>query len=98
MNKVVAVDEKVIYRGIRWKLMVAMVGMIVTIVVLLTLLQVNAQRHSLKGALAMHSTFLDEQVNKKAVKAANQMSGHVENLISTHRLALVNEFLQDVVR
>ncbi|MDQ7000991.1 MAG: ATP-binding protein [Mariprofundus sp.] len=91
-------SEKVIYRGIRWKLMVAMVGMIVTIVVLLTLLQVTAQRDSLKGALAMHSSFLDEQMNKKAAKAASQMSGHVQNLISTHRLALVNEFLQDVVR
>ena len=78
--------------------MVAMVGMIVTIVVLLTLLQVTAQRDSLKGALAMHSSFLDEQMNKKAAKAASQMSGHVQNLISTHRLALVNEFLQDVVR
>jgi len=78
--------------------MVAMVGMIVTMVVLLTLLQVNAQRHSLKGALAMHNAFLDEQVNKKATKAANQMSGHVENLIATYRLPLANEFLQDVVR
>jgi len=78
--------------------MVAMVGMIVTMVVLLTLLQVNAQRHSLKSALAMHSAFLDEQVNKKAVKAANQMSGHVENLIATGRLPLAREFLKDVVR
>jgi len=78
--------------------MVAMAGMIVILVVLLTLLQVNAQRHSLKGALAMHSAFLDEQVNKKAIKAANQMSGHVENLIATYRLSLANEFLQDVVR
>jgi len=78
--------------------MVAMVGMIVTVVVLLTLLQVNAQRHSLKSALAMHSRFLDEQVNKKAVKAANRMSGHVENLIATGRLPLAREFLNDVVR
>jgi len=78
--------------------MVAMVGMIVTMVVLLTLLQVNAQRHSLNSALAMHSAFLDEQVNKKAIKAANQMSGHVENLIATGRLPLAREFIKDVVR
>jgi len=98
MNKSVAVNEKVIYRGIRWKLMVAMVGMIVAIVVLLTALQVTAQRDSLKGVLAMHSSFLDEQMNKKAEKAAKNMTGHVQNLISTHRLPLANEFLQDVVR
>jgi len=78
--------------------MVAMVGMIVTMVVLLTLLQVSAQRDSLKGALARHSSFLDDQMNKKASKAAVQMSGHVQNLISTHRLALASEFLKDVVR
>jgi len=98
MNKSVAVNEKVIYRGMRWRLMVAMVGMIVAIVVLLTLLQVTAQRDSLKGVLAMHSSFLDEQMNKRAEKAAKTMTGHVQNLISTHRLPLANEFLQDVVR
>jgi len=98
MSDLNSVNEVNPRRGMRWKLMVAMVGMIVTLVVLLTLLQVNAQRHSLKGALAMHSAFLDEQVNKKADKAANQMSGHVENLIATYRLSLANEFLQDVVR
>jgi len=98
MNKSVAVNGKVINRGMRWKLMLAMVGMIVTIVVALTALQVTAQRDSLKGALAMHSSFLDEQMNKKAEKAAKTMTGHVQNLISTHRLALANEFLQDVVR
>jgi len=98
MNKSVTVNEKVTYRGMRWKLMVAMVGMIVAIVVLLTLLQLTAQRDSLKGVLAMHSSFLDEQMNKRAEKAAKAMTGHVQNLIATHRLALANEFLQDVVR
>jgi len=98
MNKSVAVNEEVTYRGMRWKLMVAMVGMIVAIVVLLTLLQLTAQRDSLKGVLAMHSSFLDEQMNKRAEKAAKAMTGHVQNLIATHRLALANEFLQDVVR
>ncbi|MDQ6995841.1 MAG: ATP-binding protein, partial [Mariprofundus sp.] len=92
------VNNVSVRRGIRWKLMVAMVSMIVTMVVLLTLLQVGAQRDSLNNALAMHSAFLDEQINKKADKAANQMSGHVENLISTYRLPLANEFLQNVVR
>jgi len=85
-------------RGMRWKMMVAMVGMIVALVVLLTLLQVNAQRSSLKGALAMHSAFLDEQVNKRAARAADQMTGHIQNLIATQRLPLAKEFLQDVVR
>ena len=78
--------------------MVAMVGMTVALVLLLTLLQVNAQRSSLKGALAMHSAFLDEQVNKRAGKAADQMTGHIQNLIATQRLLLAKEFLQDVVR
>jgi len=92
------VEGITIRHGMRWKLMVAMVSMIVTMVVLLTLLQVTAQRDSLKGAMARHSSFLDEQMNKRASKAAHQMSGHVQNLISTHRLALASKFLQDVVR
>jgi len=98
MGNEAKVKNIAVRRGMRWKLMVAMVSMIVTMVVLLSLLQVTAQRDSLKGAMAMHSSFLDDQVNKKASKAAQQMSGHVQNLISTHRLALANEFLQDVVR
>jgi len=98
MSEPTVLNKQMIRHGMRWKLMVAMVGMIVTMVVLLTLLQVSVQRDSLQGALAMHSTFLDEQMNKKAAKAANQMSGHIENLISTYRLPLANEFLQDVVR
>lgn len=92
------VNEQAVHHGMRWKLMLAMVGMIVTIVVSLTILQVTAQRDSLKGALAMHSSFLDEQMNRRAERTAKAMTGHVQNLISTHRLALAREFLQDVVR
>ncbi len=98
VNESAAPNRQLIRRGMRWKLMVAMVSMIVTLVLLLTLLQVSAQRDSLKGALAMHASFLDEQMNRRAGRVADQMSGHVRNLIATHRLALANEFLQDVVR
>ncbi len=92
------VSDIKIQRGMRWRLMLGMVGMIVTMVVLLTVLQISAQKDSLNSALASHTFFLEEQLHKKAEKASSQMSGHIERLISTYRLTLANEFIRNVIR
>ncbi|ATX79221.1 two-component system, unclassified family, sensor histidine kinase and response regulator [Mariprofundus aestuarium] len=98
MNEAELVSKPSIRKGIRWKLMVAMVGMIVAIVTLLTVLQVTSQKAALKKNLNAHSAFLKEQMTKKADRASEQMSSHLQNLVSTHRLSLANQYVREVVR
>ena len=62
MNDTELMGKLSIQKGIRWKLMVAMVGMIVAIVGLLTVLQVTSQKAALKKNLTAHSSFLKEQM------------------------------------
>jgi len=96
-------DEKLtstiqIRYGMRWKLVVVMVSMMMTLVVLLTALQVSAQKDSLNNALSEHSSFLETQMHRQANKATNTMSAHIERLIATKQLRSANDFIRNVVR
>ncbi|WP_240923928.1 response regulator [Mariprofundus ferrooxydans] len=84
--------------GMRRKLMAAMGLMIVMLVTLLTVLQVSRFKQSMEDTLATHIDFLKSEMSRKADKAALNLSGHVDNLISTSRLSLVREFIQDAVK
>jgi len=84
--------------GMRWKLMVAMVGMIVALVALLTVLQVSRYKASMEHALGTHVEFLKSEVAHRADKAAMNLTGHVQNLVSTYRMGLLRAFLQDAVK
>ena len=98
MNDTELMGKLSIQKGIRWKLMVAMVGMIVAIVGLLTVLQVTSQKAALKKNLTAHSSFLKEQMTKKADRSSEQMSSHLQKLIATYRLSLANQYVREVVR
>ena len=98
MNDTELMGKLSIRKGIRWKLMVAMVGMIVAIVGLLTVLQVNSQKTALKKNLNAHSSFLKEQMTKKSDRSSEQMSSHLQKLIATYRLSLANQYVREVVR
>ncbi|MDQ6970512.1 MAG: ATP-binding protein [Mariprofundus sp.] len=87
-----------IRHGMRWKLIVVMIGMIITLVVLLTALQLSAQKDSLNNALLAHSNFLKTQMHKQANKATSNISAHIEMLISTKQLTQANDFIRNVVR
>ncbi|MDQ6997404.1 MAG: ATP-binding protein [Mariprofundus sp.] len=87
-----------IKRGMRWHMMVAMVGIIMTMIVMLTVLQVSAQKDSLNNALAAHSSFLQEQVHKKASKASKKMSLQIERLVSTYRIRLTDTYINNVIK
>jgi len=96
-------DEKLtntlhIRYGMRWKLVVVMISMMMTLVVLLTALQVSAQKDSLNNALTEHSTFLETQMHRQANKATSTMSAHIEMLIATKQLHSANDFIRNVVR
>ncbi len=84
--------------SIRWKLVVAMAGMIVAIVSSLTLLQVRSQKIAMEKHLSMQSSFLEEQMNKKADKLSEAMTRHLQRLIITKRLSEVNQYIKDFVR
>ncbi|MDX8406523.1 MAG: response regulator [Mariprofundus sp.] len=84
--------------GMRWKLMMAMVGMIVTLVALLTILQVSRFKVSMENTLAAHIQVLKGEMSRKADKAAENLSGHVHNLIATYRMGLLHGFIQETVK
>jgi len=84
--------------GIRWKLMLAMVSMILAMVTLLTLVQVDAQQKNLMKALSTHSTFLQEDVIKRANKAATHMSGHIQERIVVFDYEALQQFIRDAVK
>ncbi len=92
------VSEINIQRGMRWRMLVAMVGMIVTMVVMLTVLQISAQKDSLNTALASHSSFLEGQMHRKASKASKQISLQIERLISTYRIRLADKYINNVIK
>ncbi|MDX8395044.1 MAG: hypothetical protein R8K22_01360, partial [Mariprofundaceae bacterium] len=92
------ISEINIQRGMRWRMLVAMVGMIVTMVVMLTVLQVSAQKDSLNTALAAHTAFLEEQMHRKASKASSQISVQIERLISTYRIRLADKYINNVIK
>jgi len=87
-----------IQRGMRWRMMVGMVGMMMAMILMLTVLQVSAQKESLNSALAAHSSFLQEQVHRKAAKASTQISTQIERLISTYRLRLADKYINNVIK
>ncbi len=87
-----------IQRGMRWRMLVAMVGMIVTLVVMLTVLQISAQKDSLNATLAAHTSFLEGQMHRKAAKASTQISVQIERLISTYRLRLADKYINNVIK
>ncbi|MDQ6991955.1 MAG: response regulator [Mariprofundus sp.] len=92
------VDKRVDRHGMRRKLMVAMGLMIVTLVGLLTILQVSLYKESMEGALVTHINYLKAEMSKDADKAAVNLSEHVQKLIATSRLSLVHMFVQDAVQ
>jgi len=85
-------------RGIRWKLEVAMVGMILAMVTLLTLVQVDAQKKNLIKALSTHSSFLQEEMIKRSEKASGYMSEHIQKRIVVFDYEALQEFIHDAVK
>ena len=92
-----AMSQK-IRKGIRWKLEVAMVGLILAMVTLLTLVQMDAQRKNLMKALSTHSTFLQEEMIKRSEKASSYMSEHIQKRIVVFDYEALQEFIHDAVK
>lgn len=84
--------------SIRWKLEITIVGIIVALVAILTMLQISSQQQSLKKALSTHSSFLREQMVRKADKAAAHLSEEIQGMISPFRVASVNAYVLDFVK
>ncbi len=84
--------------SIRWKMEITIVGLVVALVVMLTLLQVTSQKASLNKALSTHSSFLKEQMIKKADKASTHLSGHIHGMITPFRLSAVRSFIREAVK
>ncbi len=92
-----AIGQK-IRKGIRWKLEVAMIGMILAMVTLLTLVQMDSQRKNLMKALSTHSTFLQEEMIRRSEKAASYMSEHIQKRIVVFDYEALQEFIHDAVK
>ncbi|GAV19228.1 two-component system, sensor histidine kinase and response regulator [Mariprofundus micogutta] len=87
-----------ISKGIRWKLEVAMIGMILAMVTLLTLVQMDAQRKNLIKALSTHSTFLQKDMVKRSEKSSSYMSEHIQKRIVVFDYEALQEFIHDAVK
>ncbi|TLS73416.1 response regulator [Mariprofundus erugo] len=98
MNEMTSANEKIIRRGMRWKLMAGVIITIVAMVTLLTILQLSSYKNSMNNALETHINFLKEEMSRKADKSAENLSGHVQTLIATNRLSLVRDFIRDAVQ
>ena len=87
-----------IHRGIRSKLMMGMVSMILVMVTLLTLAQVDAQRETLIDAFSTHTTYVQEDMIKRANNAASDMSEHIQQRIVVFDHEALQQFIRDEVK
>jgi len=86
------------WSSIRWKMEFTIVALIVTLVAMLTLLQVTSQKAGLNKALSTHSSFLKAQMAARADKTSAHMAAHIHEMISPFRLSSARSFIRDSVK
>lgn len=87
-----------IHMGVRGKLIVATLTLIVALVSLLTALQIRNQQQSLEDALSRHTTFLLQVRQDKSERLASRMRERIQDMIGAFDPDLVRRYIQEAVR
>ncbi len=87
-----------IHMGVRGKLIVATLALIVALVSLLTALQIRNQKQSLEDALSRHTTFLLQVRQEKSERLAGRMRERIQDMIGAFDPDLVRRYIQGAVR
>ena len=86
-----------IKRGIRWKLLSTMIGLIVALVTILTFIQISAQEKTSEKALERRIALMKKNLIERGKTLSDNLSRQVENGIASFNLSGVTEVIHKSV-
>ncbi len=90
-------EEIHIKRGIRWKLLSTMIGLIVALVTILTFIQISTQEKTSERALDRRIALMKKNLIERGKTLSDNLSRQVENGIASFNLSGVTEVINKAV-
>ena len=84
-------------KGILWKLLTTMIGLIVALVTILTFIQISAQEKASEKALERRIILMKNNLVKRGKTLSDNLSRQVENGIASFNLSSVTEVINKAV-
>ncbi len=83
--------------GIRGKLLLTMISLIVVLLSVLTLLQISSQKENLEHALNTQISLMKNQLSSQGKMLSGNLAGQVQNGIASFNLSFVSDLLKTTV-
>ncbi len=90
-------DELIIKRSIRWKLLITMIGLIVALLTTLTFIQITSQKKVYEKELGNRISMMKEKLIDRGKTLSHNLSNQVENGIATFNFSYISELLTKTV-
>jgi len=87
-----------IRRGIRWKLLTSMIGLIAVLLAILTSLQVSGQKQTQERALERRIALMKKVLNQRGHTLADNLKRQAENDIASFNFSNISELIHKAVR
>ncbi|MDI6794272.1 MAG: hypothetical protein QME81_15650 [bacterium] len=90
-------EQTCIKKGIRWKLLSTMIGLIVALVTILTFIQISTQEKASEMALERRIALMKKNLIERGKTFSDNLSRQVENGIASFNLSGVTEVINKAV-
>lgn len=90
-------EEFPIRKSLRWQLVSTMIGLIVSLLVILTFIQFFGQRKMLKGELNKHIALIKKNLRERVKSTSNNMRSQMEESLATYNFSNISTLARNAV-